>query len=230
MGSGLIFYYQGRKARAAPTYPAPQFPLVIEPFAGSMAYSLHWRPRLAIGMEIDERVVAIWRRLCAMTPAEIEAYPVPEVGARFSDPWMMLADQSDASLGSSYRVMTPYMHARARTLINQALRHHDYAASNVWYRHGDYQDLPNVEATWFVDPPYEGVNGYRHAAIDYAELAIWCRTRKGQLIVCEGRGDWLPFDDHHTWQGQPMNGAPNTTVMEGVYTRPRRKRIIPRRA
>ncbi len=30
--------------------------------------------------------------------------------------------------------------------------------------------------------------------IDYSGLAEWCKTRKGQVIVCEQLGaDWLPF-------------------------------------
>lgn len=223
-----MFYYPGRKARAAPSYPKPEFDLVIEPFAGSMAYSLYWQPRMAIGIEMDDRLVGIWRRLCAMTPEEIRAYPIPEVGERFTDKWLMLADQSSGALGSSYRIMSPYMHGRAVTLKNQALRSHDYAVGNILYYHGDYQDAPNVQATWFIDPPYQDVNAYRHSDIDYAELAMFCRTRRGQVIVCEGAAaTWMTdeFRDHVLWQGQPMLGKPNTTITEKVAVL-RSKRIV----
>jgi len=31
--------------------------------------------------------------------------------------------------------------------------------------------------------------------VDYERLASWCRTRKGQTIVCENEGaTWLPFE------------------------------------
>ena len=50
-----MFYLHGRKGRAASTYPAPEYPLVIEPFAGSMGYSLHHRPPNAIGVERDRQ-------------------------------------------------------------------------------------------------------------------------------------------------------------------------------
>src|SRR5690606_34550473 len=60
----------------------------------------------------------------------------------------------------------------------------------------NYDELPNVRATWFVDPPYSGESfkAYRTADLDYGVLADWCLARKGQLLVCEGTGaDWLPF-------------------------------------
>jgi 16S rRNA G966 N2-methylase RsmD len=59
----------------------------------------------------------------------------------------------------------------------------------------DYAEAPDVRATWFVDPPYEGAGRYyAHSRIDYAELAQWSRSRQGQVIVCENEGaTWLPF-------------------------------------
>jgi len=72
---------------------------------------------------------------------------------------------------------------------------------------GDYSEAPDIEATWFVDPPYH-VSGARASKaergrvrypngaddIDYPALARWCRSRRGQVIVCEQPGaDWLPF-------------------------------------
>lgn len=62
---------------------------------------------------------------------------------------------------------------------------------------GDYTSAPDVEATWFVDPPYQrsGVH-YNHpsTALDFSALAEWCRSRRGQVIACEADGaDWLPF-------------------------------------
>jgi hypothetical protein len=70
---------------------------------------------------------------------------------------------------------------------------------------GDYSNAPDIEATWFIDPPYhvdgrpqsrgmgyaEGCNSH---SLDYAALAEWCRDRRGQKIVCEQEGaTWLPF-------------------------------------
>lgn len=61
---------------------------------------------------------------------------------------------------------------------------------------GDYSAAPDVAATWFIDPPYTvGGEHYVHHRIDRSALASWCRSRRGQAIVCESGGaDWLPFE------------------------------------
>lgn len=79
---------------------------------------------------------------------------------------------------------------------------------------GSYQDLDNVEATWFIDPPYQvGGEHYIENKIDYQELSDWCLSRKGQIIVCENsEAKWLPF--------QPLvkiNGQRKKTI-EVIYT------------
>ena len=59
-----------------------------------------------------------------------------------------------------------------------------------------YETAEDVEATWYVDPPYQAACGnlYRFRDINYEALGGWCRTRRGQVIVCEQEGaDWLPF-------------------------------------
>ena len=63
---------------------------------------------------------------------------------------------------------------------------------------GDYTLAPDIEATWFIDPPYkdEPGMGYHHssAMLDYERLASWAKERKGEVIFCEGLfGDYLPF-------------------------------------
>ncbi len=61
---------------------------------------------------------------------------------------------------------------------------------------GSYTELENIEATWFIDPPYQVVKrrNYKHSTIDYKQLGDWCKNRYGQVIVCENDGaDWLPF-------------------------------------
>lgn len=61
---------------------------------------------------------------------------------------------------------------------------------------GDYNEAPDIEATWFVDPPYNNKAGsyYIHSDIDYPELGKWCQGLRGQVVVCENDGaTWLPF-------------------------------------
>ncbi len=62
----------------------------------------------------------------------------------------------------------------------------------------DYTEAPDIEATWFIDPPYkkDSGTGYKYGSkqIDYKSLAEWSLNRKGEIIFCEGKhGDYLPF-------------------------------------
>lgn len=74
-------------------------------------------------------------------------------------------------------------------------------------RHGDYnefEDVNKLEATWFIDPPYQYQGKYyKYNDIDYDSLATWCKERKGQIIVCENNNaDWLNFKPLIEMQGQ----------------------------
>lgn len=74
---------------------------------------------------------------------------------------------------------------------------------------GDYTEAPDIEATWFIDPPYDNRAGsyYAKQVNDYASLAVWCQGRKGQVLVCENEGaDWLPFSPFATLKAG-INGS-----------------------
>ena len=188
-----MFYYFGRKGRLARFYPPPRHPLVIEPFAGSAAYTLHWRPADALLIDKDEATVALWHRLCAMTKAEILAAPGPVVGEKTKDHWHMVA--GCVGTGGERRL--------SKRMVRDFELQRRYAADNVRhaahydYAEGTYRNAPDVEACWFIDPPYQhqgSVYTHGNKGIDYADLADWCQTRRGQVIVCEGEGaNWLPF-------------------------------------
>ena len=88
--------------------------------------------------------------------------------------------------------------------------------------HGDYSLAPNIEATWFVDPPYYNKAGlsYKHNCmdIDYEKLGQWCRDRQGQVIVCEELGSsWLPFKYFMEGKGQSA-GKRKEIFYEGIWT------------
>jgi hypothetical protein len=64
---------------------------------------------------------------------------------------------------------------------------------------GDYKDIKNQDATWFIDPPYQHGGEYYHskvsnAHIDFSLLRDWIKSRQGQIIVCENsKADWMEF-------------------------------------
>lgn len=185
----------------AGVYPDPVHPVVIEPFAGSAAYSLHgsrWA-RQVILVEKDPQIAALWRWLIEeATEERIRALPDPVEG-EVTDSLLHILH------GASKRWFT-YKQATATPFMLSAWRASKaYMAANVrkvkhWVIiEGDYTAAPEIEATWFIDPPYQGDpgTGYRHGsdAIDYESLAFWTQARKGALIVCEGPdADWLPFE------------------------------------
>lgn len=83
---------------------------------------------------------------------------------------------------------------------------------------GSYEQVGNVRATWFVDAPYVCAGrSYKHSKIDRKALAAWCRSRWGQVMVCEGEGaSWLPFEPFGVFKSTPGKKRPNV-VREFVW-------------
>jgi hypothetical protein len=76
----------------------------------------------------------------------------------------------------------------------------------------DYRQCPDVEADWFIDPPYTiAGKHYTYSDINYKDLAAFCKERKGKVTVCENDGaTWLPF--------KPLIVARAMTGKDGVRT------------
>jgi len=83
----------------------------------------------------------------------------------------------------------------------------------------DYTVIPNMEATWFIDPPYNNIAGqrYRTHVANYPQLGEWCKNRWGQVIVCENYGaGWLPFEPLTQRRGV-VSSYQKSRAMEAVY-------------
>lgn len=214
---GVLSYY-GSKSKIAHLYPAPDTNLIVEPFAGSAAYAwLHRRgadgnQRDVWLNDLDPRTYSMWRFLTSADAyAIVEAY-VPETvepGMKVSEmipaehPGLIELCRAEANQGTQgargvHDVITA-MGARVwkvrRKLLQVIPEVAHWRVTNV-----DYSDLANVEATWFVDPPYSGNAGrrYRTDQVDYEALGWWVLNRRGQRIVCENAGanwgDFTPLD------------------------------------
>lgn len=203
-----MFKYFGSKRRLAPTYQPPRYDTIVEPFAGAAGYAMHWlleRSDLrAVLRDTDPLVVAMWETLLAMEPDDLWNYPNPTEGTRSSDPIYLAATVSSgswtrASRGDDFAV-TEWM-ARDFDYTKRRMAHELARISGrVEIALGDYSDVPDIEATWFVDPPYQ-TEGRHYASnnqgFDYQTLAAWCTSRRGQIIVCEAAGaGWMPFTPH----------------------------------
>lgn len=212
-----FFKYFGGKHRLAPKYPAPRHDLIIEPFAGSAAYATYHAltpGRRVILQDLDPHIDAVWRFLIASTPEDIRKLPCPERLDGISDIydlvkpstppgavdliryWFRTGSPTPRDTPSPWAKTPEYAdrfwgeHVRSRIERQVPFIHHWQFACR------SYEDSPDVEATWFIDPPYEKAGGayVRDNNIDYDELGAWCRSRKGLVIVCEQEGaKWLPF-------------------------------------
>ena len=204
-----MFKYFGSKLNLTTAYPPPVFDTVIEPFAGSAAYAVaHRHVDRVVLVERDAAVVALWRRLLAMTADQIRQLPDPVAGTTSSDLLVAFASGRTTRDTPPTFIVSPRMAQRFRPMVNRIASVVD-ECRHFEVVEGDYTDAPDVQATWFIDPPYAPTPGgrwdrarggrYRHnnASLDYADLATWCTSRSGQVIVCEQDGsDWLP------WNGQ----------------------------
>ncbi len=206
-----FFSFYGSKYQLAKYYPGPQHDIIIEPFAGSAGYSLHY-PNYRVRLyDLDPRIVSTWQYLIRVSEREILDLPdllgwetthdldVCEEAKNLIGWWLNTAS-TQPKRSASARMRSgkgsgfwgPDIRQRiARQL--QYIRH--------WsVEHAHYEFIPETEAVWFVDPPpppYQTAGKYYTKSsreIDFHQLSRWCRSLPGQVIVCENIGaDWLPF-------------------------------------
>ncbi|MDB5490460.1 MAG: hypothetical protein JWO78_309 [Micavibrio sp.] len=70
-----FFSYFGSKYKLANKYGAPRYETVIEPFAGSAAYSVYWEPKNVILIDKSPVIVSIWNYLINATENQIMDLP-----------------------------------------------------------------------------------------------------------------------------------------------------------
>jgi hypothetical protein len=203
-----FFSYYGAKWRIVPLYPTPAYGRIVEPFAGSAAYATTWHASDVTLIDSDEVICGVWDYLIHVSADEVRSLPILAAGQSVAD--VQIPQEARwligfwLNQGTTHPCLTPSKWVRdddsGRAGWSPAIRERvarQVDAIRHWrVIHGGYQDAPDVDATWMIDPPYQGPPGrhYRYHDIDYDELAAWCRSRPGQVIVCEQRGaTWLPF-------------------------------------
>ncbi len=195
-----MFYYYGRKKQIAKYYPLPNFDTIIEPFAGSASYSLYknnWQKQVIL-IEKDDKVAAIWTWLLEQaTPQQIESLPLVKVGEKSSEFLHIIHAVTKMAFHFKTIKVTPILE-RNWEISKRYMAENLYKIKHWRIICGNYTESPNLEATWFIDPPYKHTPGlgYRHSSkhLDYRLLASWVKMRQGEVICCEGEfGDYLPF-------------------------------------
>jgi hypothetical protein len=204
-------------------YPKPKQRLIIEPFAGSARYALKYFDRDVILIDANPVVIGIWNYLQTASEKDILSLPDTKGGCDLrkfdlTEPQRHLVyfcSTSGGAASTGYKVRGGSYNRWDTTKPQIAkqlfkIRHWQIIA-------GDYSKAPDVEATWFVDPPYfKGGHKYKfgNKRLNFSDLKNWCESRKGQTIVCENTSaNWLPFIEIAKTQG-----VKNTNTTEVFWT------------
>jgi hypothetical protein len=199
--------YYGSKSKVVNYYPPPKHDKIIEPFAGTAQYSLlYWDKEIHL-IEKYDVIVNLWKWLQKCSKNDILSTRRLKCGENTDDFKWDCQEQKDlvGFIITGSPSVPKKTASKWKTVIRPNTQDYklNYIADNLdkikhWkIELGDYDQVKNQKATWFIDPPYF-VNGkyykYGSKLIDYNFLAKWCKERKGQVIVCESDdAHWLPF-------------------------------------
>lgn len=209
--TGPLLKWFGSKWLSAKRLPPPEYPTLIEPFAGGAGYACRFPERNVVLAESDPHLYALWRWLISeATEGDIREIPLnlPEgtdirsVGLSYGQSLLLKTWQRTNNVGSCWTI-SPWGNKPGQWTANTRAR----VAAEVgevkhWEIHPDGLDLlrREREATWFVDPPYQYNYQYRQPSPVYDVLARLIQGQKGQIIVCEAAcpktgsvPQWLPF-------------------------------------
>ncbi len=211
-----MFSYYGSKSKVVDYYPPPKHGLIIEPFAGSARYALKYWDREVILNDKSEVITGIWRWLQECSVDDILRLPDLKKGDKLdavkfdcqAQRWLMGFISGRGLYMPAATVSewgeTEITRAKKRIIANlHKIKH--------WkILDGCYSELPNVEATHFIDPPYKK-GGHKYVCssldIDFEALAHWVDGLRGQVIVCENmRASWMDFKPLVKMQGS-MRGS-----------------------
>jgi len=236
-----IFSYYGGKSRIAHLYPPPQHDTIIEPLCGAASYSAQYAERNVLLYDSDSVTASIWNFLLSPNALEQCRVYIPDkvlAGWKITEmmeSWPLGIDegllhlmQAEANAGTQG---AKGVHNQI-TKFGAASWHRFLPKMEYWIpriRHWrfsrfDYNAIPNLEATWFIDPPYNNIAGqrYRTRVSDYHKLGEWCIDRWGQVIVCENYGaTWLPFEPLAQRRGV-VSSYQKSRAMEAVYVQENR--------
>lgn len=203
-----MWSYYGAKTNIVHVYPPPKYGKIIEPFAGTARYSCKYWDREVILVDAYPVIAAIWKWLQVCSKADIEKLPrFFKQGERIDK---INFDCQEAKWLVGFLIGKGIERPREKVVdritkirpnaVNFQLKR--IANSLEKIRHwqiveGSYVDIPNQDATWFIDPPYQfGGNAYvvSNKKLNFPELAAWCKSRQGQVMVCENtKADWMNF-------------------------------------
>jgi hypothetical protein len=217
-----MFSYYGSKSKIVDMYPKPLLSKIIEPFAGSARYSLRYFENEITLVDKYKVIVDIWKHLQKCSENDIKKLPVLKKGD-IAKREMFDCEESFLLYGfmvamGSYEPRKQVTEFAEKNIPRQIknISKNLFKIKHWEIIHGDYSMLSNENATWFIDPPYIGAGYcYKESSknIDYGHLSDWCKSRNGQVIVCENySAKWLPFKKIKSFKGA------NSTNDEAIWS------------
>jgi len=205
-----MFSYYGSKTRIVQHYPKPIHNTIIEPFAGSAKYALNYYWKDVILYEKSKYVFDVLIYLQTASKNDILKLPILKMGESLEDfelsdierKFMSFVINNGATGGNKKvsKFALPWQATKLKKAANnlEKIRH--------WKIYNDtFENCENIEATWFIDPPYQfGGEHYKESSknLNFQELSNWCKSRQGQVIVCENtKADWMQFTPLVTIRG-----------------------------
>ncbi|MGB1041629.1 MAG: hypothetical protein ACPGVD_12200 [Flavobacteriales bacterium] len=207
-----MWSYYGSKSKLVHYYPKPKFDLIIEPFAGSAKYSLKYFEKDVLLIDKYEKLVRIWKWLQKCSINDIKKLPSPKLGEAINREmfdcdeqfWLMGFIVQDG-VNAPRKTVSKFVANRNIETKKKNIYENLFKIKHWEIKHGTYEDIQNTKATWFIDPPYQYGGEYyieSNKKIDFQYLGKWCKTRNGQVIVCENtKANWLPFNAMVEFQG-----------------------------
>lgn len=201
----MCFSYYGAKGDLVKYYPKPKHDTIIEPFAGSARYSCKYWDRQVILADKSREICKVWEYLRNASEQDILGLPKLKVGQSTdhyefrhlsADEKRFLGFLVNIAFTGGAKTVTKWVGSIEQDLINISkqvshFKHWQIINKPYWELNKD------IEATWYIDPPYEfGGDKYPHGSkdINFKRLADWCKSRQGQVMVCENtKATWMDF-------------------------------------
>jgi len=205
-----MWSYYGSKSKIVIKYPPPKYDKIIEPFCGSARYSLLYFEKDIELVDKYRVVIELWKYLQRCSPKDILSLPKLQNGDNLDN--FNLSKEEKLLMGFMVQqgvnaprktVSSVFGNGKMSVLIErdkQRIADNLYKIKHWKITLGDYRCLENTDCTWFIDAPYQYGGEYYHSSvnnthINFSELAKWCKSRSGQIIVAENnKADWLPFE------------------------------------
>lgn len=212
--TGPLFKWFGSKWLSSRLMSEPKFDCIIEPFAGSAAYSLRHHEKQVILCESDVHIANLWQWLIGEAKdSDVREIPLnlPEgtdirsIGLSPGQALLLKSWQRTNNVGDCWTT-SPWGNKPGQWTANTRARVADQMSAVKHWRFFGSDGMAvlrfPMKLTWFIDPPYQYNYQYRQSGVDYVELSRLIQAQSGQRIVCEAlcqktgaRPDWLPFVD-----------------------------------